>query len=327
MTLLWKPLLSGTLPINPATDDFDYSLVPFPVYASPKMDGFRAMVQNAVLVGRSGLPVRNKELQARYGRAAHEGLDGELTDGPANGQDVFHRTSKIVTKATASAADVRFNVIDFVPNSRGGGPGGHSFIHDDLKDRISVPKANYSKYEGDPTIKVIPQTLVKNVVQLKAYEAKCLKKGYEGCMLRRADQGAYPQKTDRHGKPLKENRSTLNEFYLVRMKRFEQEFATIIAVHPLEHNVNEERTGTGKRSSKKAGKVVDATKVGSATLKDIKTGKTFNTTIGSEKLRSWSGWKDVKRWQGVKVRYKYQAIGTVDRPRINTCAFAELGAK
>ena len=313
MTLLWKPLLSGTLPIDPVTGDFDYSLIPFPVYASPKEDGFRAMVQGGVLVSRNGLPIRNKELQARYGRAAYEGLDGELTAGPPNGAEVFNRTSKIVTKATADAMDVRFNVIDYMASKNA--------VQFSLEQRISVLKANYSKYEGDPTIQVIPQTLIKTITQLKAYEQRTLKQGYEGVMLRRADQGVYPQK------PGKENRSTLREFYLVRMKRFENADAVIVSVRPLEHNMNTGRTDAGKRSSKKAGMVVDATKVGSATLRDCKTGKTFDTNIGAERLRTWAGWKDEKKWKGVKVRYRYQLCGTIDKPRINTCSFDELEVK
>jgi len=318
MTMLWKPLLSGTLPMDLITNDFDYSPVPFPVYASPKIDGFRAGVQNAVLVGRNGLPIRNDELQARYGKKEYEGLDGELTDGPANGQGVFHRTSRVVTKATASAINVRFNVIDLY------------WVNDAFANTHINQRFKYVEAMDDPGINLHPikQTLVKNAAQLRAYEAKVLKQGYEGAMLRRADQGAYPQKIDGRGKLLKNNRSTLSEFYLVRMKRFEQEFATIAAVHLLEHNVNKERTGTGARSSKKAGKVVDVQgRVGSATLKDIKTGKMFNTTIGAEKLRAWPGWADEKRWKGVKVRYKYQVCGTIDKPRINTCAFDELGVK
>ena len=141
---------------------------------------------------------------------------------------------------------------------------------------------------------------------------------FRSVMLRRADQGIYPQK------PGKENRSTLNEFYLVRMKRFEQAEATIVAVHPLKHNANEERTATGARSSKKAGIVVDATKIGSATLKDCKTGKLFDTNIGAARLRKWKGWPSAI---GKKVRYKYQLCGTVDKPRINSCTFAELAVK
>ena len=297
--LLWKPLLSGTLPINPATGDFDYSLIPFPVYASPKIDGFRAMVQRGILVSRNGLPVRNKELQARYGHKEYEGLDGELTDGPPNGEDVFHRTSKVVTKADADASAVQFNVIDW-------------FGDLNLGIRYSCLEEAKGGWD-DKTIHVIKQTFIRSVAQLKAYEAKTLAAGYEGVMLRCADQGAYMQK-----------RSTLREFYLVRMKRFEYAEAVIIGVNPLRHNANEERTSAGKRSSKKAGMVVDYNRVGSATLRDCKTGIEFDTTIGAERLRAWKGWPHAL---GVRVRYKYQVCGTVDKPRINTCSFAELGVK
>jgi len=317
MTLLWKPLLSGTLPLDPATGDFRYDLVPFPVYASPKLDGFRSMVQGGVLLSRNGLPVKNRELQARYGRKEYEGLDVELTDGPANGMDVFHRTSSVVKKASANASNVRMNVIDFAPDiEKGNGIIGHTASHDDLKieDRqYFMRTAAVNWLPAD--IHVIKQTLVHTIDQLKKYEAKTLAQGWEGVMLRRADQGVYPQKSG------KENRSTLNEFYLVRMKRFEQAEATIIAVHPLKHNTNEERTATGARSSKKAGIAIDKTQVGSATLKDCKTGKLFDTNIGAERLRKWKGWPSAI---GKKVRYKYQLVGTVDKPRINSCTFDEL---
>jgi len=316
--LIWLPLLSATVPIDKQTGDFNWLTIPFPVYASPKIDGFRAMVQRSTLVSRNGLAVRNKELQARYGRPEYEGLDGELTDGPPNGADVFNRTSRVVTKADADAAAVRFNVIDYVPSKNA--------VPFSVGQRISVLKANYG-VRGSITASMppIPQTLIKNIEALKAYEAKMLAQGYEGVMLRRADQGAYPRKTSKSGKPLKENRSTLTEFYLARLKRFEYGDAVIVSVSPLEHNVNEDRTATGARSSKKAGQVVDAAgRVGSAMLRDWNTGKTFSTTIASEALRTWQGWADERRWKGVKVRYKYQLIGSVNAPRINTCSFAEL---
>jgi DNA ligase-1 len=317
MTLLWKPLLSGTLPLDPATGDFRYDLIPFPVYASPKLDGFRSEVQRGVLLSRNGLPVKNHELQARYGRKEYEGLDVELTDGPANGVDVFHRTSSVAKKASASAVNVRMNVIDFVPDiKKGNGIIGHTASRDDLRIEDRQYFLRDAAVNWLPThIHVIKQTLIRTVAQLKVYEAKILKQGYEGVMLRRVDQGAYPQK------PGKQNRSTLNEFYLVRMKRFEQAEAVIIAVHPLKHNANEERTATGARSSKKAGIVVDATKIGSATLKDCKTGKLFDTNIGAARLRKWKGWPSAI---GKKVRYKYQLVGTKDLPRINSCTFDEL---
>ena len=191
MTLLWKPLLSATLPILEETGDFNWSMIPFPVYASPKEDGYRSMIQRGVLVSRNGLPVLNRELQARYGRKEYEGLDVELTDGPLNGVDVFHRTSKVVRKATADASNVRMNVIDFVPDiKKGNGIIGHTASRDSLKieDRqYFLRDAAVNWLPAD--IHVIPQTLIRNVAQLKVYEAKCLAQGYEGVMLRRADQG------------------------------------------------------------------------------------------------------------------------------------------
>ena len=299
---LWKPLLSATLPIDPVTEDFSWKLIPFSVWASPKLDGFRATVQRGTLVSRNGLPIRNRELQSRYGNhTAYEGLDSELTDGPANGVDVFHRTSKIVTSATADASNVVMNVIDY--NNDGAS----------IEDRYNALWARY--WCPSCRISVIPQTPVENLAQLKRYEKQILGQGYEGVMLRRMDQGAYPQKSG------KQNRSTLKEFYLCRLKRFEQADAVIVAVHPLRHNENEDRTARGARSSKKSGMVEDLSRVGSATLRDCKTGVEFDTSIATEALRTWTGWSKAI---GHTVRYKYQLIGTKDKPRINTCAFDEL---
>ena len=299
MGLLWKPLLSATVPIDPATGDFDWSVIPFPVFCSCKIDGFRAMVQRGVLVSRNGLPVRNVELQKRYGRKEYEGLDCELTAGLPHGEGVFNATSRVVKKADAKAEHVRMNVIDYYGND------GMKF-----SDRIGWLKTKLA--DAPKQVCVIKQTLVKDVSQLKSFEASCLTDGYEGVMLRKADQGPYPQK------PGKANRSTLNEFYLARLKRFETDEAIIVSTHSLKHNLNEERTATGARSSKKAGIVVDVHRVGSVTLRDVKTGKEFDTTVGSTRLREWKGWAGAV---GKTVRYRYQLIGTKDRPRLNTCSF------
>ena len=307
MALLWKPLLSATVPIDPKTGDFEWSTIPFPVYASTKVDGFRAMVQRGGLVSRNGLPILNKELQKRYGRKEYEGLDLELTDGPANAPDVFNRTSRVVKKAEASAKDTTANVIDYMAQKNAG-----LFT---LKQRVSVLSANYVGFEGYGGINLIEQVPMESASQLSKYEKRILAQGWEGVMLRRMDQGQYPQK------PGKQNRSTLKEFFLARLKRFETDEAVIVAFHPLEHNMNTERTATGARSSKKAGIVVDTARVGSVTLKDVKTGVLFDTTVGSTRLREWKGWPSAI---GKIVRYKYQLVGTKDRPRINTCSFQEL---
>lgn len=309
MTLLWKPLLSATVPIDSATGDFAWAVVPFPVYASPKLDGFRAMVQGGILVSRNGLPVRNRQLQARYSRPEYEGLDGELCDGNPTAPDVFNRTSRVVKKAEADAQRTKLYVID------------HSADADPLKDRIRKLRevsTGWTDGMDRQTVVLIRQTFIRDIPQLRAYEAKMLTCGYEGVMLRCAKQGAYPQK------PGKENRSTLREFYLARLKRFEHSDAEILAVHPLRHNLNQEKTAAGRRSSRKSGIVENARLIGSATLRDIKTGVVFDTNVNGDLLRAWEGWKDARRWKDTRVRYRYQVRGTKDKPRINTCGFEEL---
>ena len=312
MTLLWKFLLASSLPMK--GEDFDYDLIPFPVYASPKIDGERAGVQNGCMVSRNGLQFRNKAVQEKFGGAFFEGLDGELTLGKPYGPLLFTKTHSVVSSGQPETHALamkllRFNVFDYNYSNT---------VGDDatpFDSRQAVLNADF-KNAG---VNVVKQTLIRNVAQLKAYEARQLAIGYEGVMLRRADQGTYPQKSG------KENRSTLKAFDLVRMKRFEYDFARILVVHPLEHNLNTEQTATGKRSTKKGSMVVDASLIGSATLQDVKTGVVFNTTIGSNALRGWAGWQNSALWQGKEVRYKWQQCGTKDKPRINSCSFEELG--
>jgi DNA ligase-1 len=302
--LLWKPLLAVSFPFDPVTGDFRWDFVRFPVWASPKLDGYRAMVQRGALVSRNGVLVANRELQRRYGRKGLEGLDAELCAGCPATPGVFNLTSRVVRRADADASTTTLYMID-----RHGMPGG------DFGSRHTALK---TALRDEPYIMVIKQVLVKTLAALQAFERECLRQGYEGVMLRRGDQGPYPQK------PGKENRSTLREFDLVRLKRFEYAEAVILAVHSLRHNLNDARTRTGKRVTDKDGIVVDKSRIGSATLRDVETGVEFDTTVASEALRSWAGWRDPARWRGMTVRYKYQAVGTLDKPRINTCAFEEL---
>jgi DNA ligase-1 len=266
------------------------------------------MVQRGTLVSRNGVPVANRELQQRYGRKGLEGLDAELCAGRPAAPGVFNLTSRVVRKADADASTTTLYVIDRC-GDRHGMPGG------DFGSRHTALK---TALRDEPYIMVIKQVLVKTLAALQAFERDCLRQGYEGVMLRRGGQGPYPQKTG------KENRSTLREFDLVRLKRFEYAEAVILAVHPLRHNANEARTQAGRRVTDKEGIVVDSRRVGSATLKDVKTGVKFDTSVASEGLRLWTGWRDPARWRGVTVRYKYQAVGTLDKPRINTCGFEEL---
>lgn len=298
--LQWKPLLAATLPV-----DYDLDKIPYPVYGSPKIDGYRCMVQQDHALTRKGIPYRNFGVQAMFGTPEFEGLDMELIVGNPWDADVFNKTQNVVMsgKKDKEAESVRGWVID-------------TYSIRPFAERLQLLKTLYKKH---PYIHVVPQTLIKNAKQLEAYEAEQTAKGYEGVMLRRVDLSPYVQKAT------KENRSTLQEFYLVKWKRFEFGYATIKACHVLEHNLNEEKTATGRRSSKKSGIVKDAEgRIGSVTMLDKDRKIEFNMTVAGDKLQRWDGWQDPKRWRNVKIRYKYQLCGTKDRPRIGSCEFSEL---
>jgi hypothetical protein len=292
-SLLWKPLLAATL-----AQDADLRALPYPVWASPKIDGFRAMVQRGRLVSRKGLPVPNVELQARFGRPELEGLDGELCDGPAWGVDVFNRTSKVVHKATATGG-IAFRVID------------HHSLPGDLEARYADIRRLAPRWGVIP----IRQIRITGPDQLVLFEERTLARGYEGVMLRRCGQGLYPQKAG------KENRSTLREFDLVKLKRFDDSFAVITTVHQLRHNLTNGLTPGGRRSTRKDGIVVDDALVGSVTLRDRKW--VFDVSVATKELRAKGpGW-----WRnqiGKRVRYRYQNVGSKDAPRFPTAAFEEL---
>ena len=304
--LLWNFTLAATLPTDVILEALP---IPFPVYASPKLDGVRCGVQAGVLVSRTGRPIPNKGTQEAFGGDQLEGVDGELTFRKPNAPDVFNKTTRIVMSAReemreSGSYDIVFNVFDRC----------------DLSSKETAGcvwqarMAELPELMGTtlPTVRIVEQVLIRNNAQLLKYEVKCLKRGYEGVMLRRADAGPYMQK-----------RSTLKEFNLVKLKRFDHGTARIVGIEWLRHNKNEDRTDTGRRSSKKAGMVVDKTRVGRATLQDTVTKLSFGVAVQGDELQQWHGWAK-GMWMGQKVRYKYQPVGVKDLPRFPTCEFKEL---
>ncbi len=301
--LLWKPTLAATLP-----PDADLDALPYPLWASPKIDGFRCMGQRGTAVTRKGLRYRNTAVQALFEESdgEYEGLDGELCVGPPWAADVFNRTQNVVNDGSDTAAKEFFR---------------HGFFHVfGLYGRLSSspPEVMFAKLrllKGLDKLRIVPQTVVTDKDRLLSFEARCLAKGYEGVMLRRCDGPGYPQK------PGKENRSTLREFHLVKLKRFEYDEAVITGWRHLEHNLNEEKTVAGRRSSKKSGCVVDEARVGSVTLRDG--AHEFSVNVQTDALRAkgpawWS------RQVGRQVRYTHQSVGRKELPRFPQCKFEEL---
>lgn len=277
----FKPLLAASLP--------DLSTIQYPVYASRKLDGVRAVIKDGVVLSRSLKPIRNRNVQWLFGRPELNHLDGELIVGNPAASDVYRTTTSVVNRADA-LDDVRFYVFD-------------DFSKPDspyLYRRIDT-----AQRAAELGVKVIPvfQTEIHNEAELLEYESISLGAGFEGVMLRSLN-GTY-----------KFGRSTLNEGILLKLKRFSDSEAEIIGMVEKMHNENVatvNELGRTARSTAKAG-LVPAGTLGALMVRDIHSGVEFEIGTGFDDATRAQLWKD--RPIGELVKYKFFAVGDYDKPR------------
>ena len=148
---------------------------------------------------------------------------------------------------------------------------------------------------------------IKSYEQLLQYEEHYLSVGYEGVMLRHPNG------------PYKQNRSTLREAYLVKVKRFEDSEALITGYEPLYRNLNEaefDERGYTKRSHASDGKVADDL-LGKVVVRDLGTGVEFSVGSGfteAQRIQLWT-LRD-SNLMGRVIKYKsFKNAGVKDAPR------------
>ena len=289
MTTIVKPMLAGKATDEQISKLFDKF---GEMYASPKLDGIRCMIQNGIALSRSLKPIRNKYIQAVLGGLeVFDGLDGELIVGDPTAHDVYRTTTSNVMRSTGTP-DFTFWIFDL-------------FNHP-----YTYSSRQYEIYSIDPTgiqphIKVLKSVSIFNINEMHAYEQFCLGQGYEGIILRDPNSGY------KHG------RSTAKEGGLLKVKRFEDGEAGILAVEEQMHNGNEAKTnelGRTQRSSHKENKVPMGT-LGALVCKDVVTGIQFNIGTGfTDEVRQQLWWSR-DRLIGQTIKYKSFKIGVKDAPR------------
>lgn len=213
--IAFKPMLA-----SPA----DLDNLRFPLLASPKLDGVRAIVKDGVVLSRSLKKIPNEYVQSLFSKRAH--LDGELIVGSPTSKTCYTDTVSGVMRVSGQP-DVRFYVFD----------------------SISQPDAPYGQRRpmvGNlPNYSEVPQLPVRNHDELLETEERWLDAGYEGLILR-DPEGRY-----------KFGRSTAKEGLLLKLKRFTDAEFKVVGYEERQHNGNEATTnelGRTKRSSHKAGK-------------------------------------------------------------------------
>jgi len=258
----------------------DITKMEFPVFSLPKLDGIRCLIINNIAVSRNFKPIRNKHIQKMI-KGLPNGLDGELiVDGG------FNATSSAVMRVEGEP-EFTYAVFDYVNPADGHGL--KKYWIDRYKDYCNFKLPTFCD-------KVLGQT-IKNIEELTKYEETCLENGFEGIMIRSL-YGYY-----------KCGRSTLKQGWLLKLKRFKDDEATIIGFDEKIINKNtleKNELGHAKRSTKKEG-LVPAGVLGAFVAKD-KNGLEFRVATGlNDKIRE-EVWNNQDKYLGKLLKFRYQEV-------------------
>lgn len=264
----------------------------FPCYASPKLDGIRCLVLNGKAVTRALKPIPNNHIRTTMERYAHliEGFDGELVIGDPTAPDCFNVTSSAVMRFDGEP-EFKFMVFDKVTQG--------SWEQRWLNGAMCNLNADA------PFVEYVRQTIVVNTEDLDYVEQLFVGQGYEGVMLR-DPSGNY-----------KYGRSSMNEQFLMKLKRFEDFEATVVGFEEKMHNANElekDNLGHAKRSSKASG-LVPTGVLGSLVCSHPDYSDTFNVGSGFDDNTKKLVWDNKEKFLGKLAKIKHQPSGAKDKPR------------
>lgn len=244
-------------------------------------------------MSRTLKPIPNENVQALF-KGLPEGLDGELIVGDPLASDAYRKTVSLAMSDDKpldwfKGEEIRFHVFD---------------LFGTLGFRFRLLAADVAQ-ASFPNVVIVPHVLIKSLDELDSFEADLLAKGAEGVMLRSLEG------------PYKQNRSTENEGYLVKVKRFADSEAEITGVFEEMENTNEKQTnelGRTKRSTEKAGLVPKGT-LGGFEVRDLQTGVEFSIGAGFTAAERKQFWGIALGMMGKVVKYKYFPSGGKDKPR------------
>ena len=260
----------------------------FPLLATPKIDGVRALKIGGRLLSRSWNVIPNVAIRNLMEAILPDGADGELS------VDMnFQKTvSAVMSENTGIPDGLKYYFFDWVQDSCLDTP--YSARARSIRDYLEVHRSEIKKL--DIIVPLIPVP-INDTVELEIYERSVLEQGYEGVVLRDPD-GRY-----------KCGRSTVKEGLMIKIKRHDDREATIIGTQELMHNLNEKQKdnfGNVKRSSTKEHKV------GSGTLGAIVAttdeGIPFRIGTGFTNEQRASFWTEREELVGKLVKYKYASF-------------------
>lgn len=211
-----KPLLA---------ENYVESKLVFPLGAQPKIDGVRGLTTEGHLTGRSLKKHKNKYTTAFYSTAEYAMMDGEIAANDNCHPDLCRLTSSALS--TIKGEPFTFwHVFDCLRKEVINGP--YEERHKYLAQLIAYEQSMGRCLNA----KVIPMVVVEDLQALLRLDAQWLEMGYEGTILRRLNAAH------------KQGRSTVNQGELLRIKRFIETEAAVIAIE--EGNANENKAQTNE---------------------------------------------------------------------------------
>lgn len=274
----------------------DFTKIKYPVYASPKLDGIRCSIVDGQALSRTLKLIPNKAIYSALSCGGLNGLDGELIVGSPTSKTVYNETVSQVMAHDKGLDNVTYYVFDM-----------HDIPDASYRHRLDCLLAEVPGMHAQTqvSIKILEQRLVHTAEEMLNYEQLCVTEGYEGIILRSPEA------------PYKFGRSTVNEGYLLKVKRFEDSEAEILGFDEEMFNGNEAQTnelGRTKRSTAKDGLVGKGT-LGAFRVRDVHTGVEFAIGTGLTALQRGVFWAGQPRYLGKLVKYKYFPVGVKVAPR------------
>lgn len=281
-----KPMLAVAAPAD----------LTFPLYASVKIDGIRAVIKDGVLLSRKMIPIPNAFIQKTLGCQELSGLDGELTVGPPYAQDVMQTTMSAVMSRDGEP-EFTYWIFDFwtAPDMP-------------FSERLQLMQRaeRDGTFDGQTRVLLLKQVLILNEAELRAFERTALEQGYEGIMVRK------PSSKYKYG------RSTAREGHLLKVKRFVDGEAVVIGFEERMHNGNEasvDNVGNTKRSTNADG-MVPMNTLGALKVRDVVTGVEFSVGTGFVEAERLHIWQTRQSYMGLIVVYKhFEQAGVKTAPR------------
>lgn len=272
----------------------DISTLHYPLYAQDKEDGIRCFMKGDIGLSRTFKDIPNRHIQQSLKEAMlPDGLDGELITLDAWGKEDKYNDVQSKVMTFTGKPDFIYRVFDLANNQYG-----YTIRRNGLMNWLTNQKCRM-------WLQFVREEVCNTPEELEKFEQDALARGKEGVIIRAA-----------HGK-YKSGRSTLNEGYLLKLKRFTDDEAVIMGYEELMINCNEQESdnfGLAKRSSHQDNLEPGDT-LGALIVKCPSFTEFFKIGSGFTQFERKDIWSKKLEFLGKTVTFKYQKHGMKDKPR------------